>query len=324
MKHDERVINFFDVVVTSRARGAPQPPMREVIEAIENVVEDGVFRVAGDRGGNLFHFIGPIAIDEGSNTATILIRSTDKRSPEYGYSDVQSGNLRVLRKGRNEGGDSAAHLVVSLSASDPNTYICALEKVPGINYRVVRASLNKVLKQFYAANEDHFTYPDPANARDREGNIKLRSHKPQLAFEGHVSDELIDDLNNGSILNVELINKSLHERVGEDPYIVAEKFSLLLDVDDDFPRDGRLDRILEAIRLKQAEFDEAKIRFKDETGHSKTVDVNAKTLAIEDAYIQAKRISPIHPPLRMTTDVIVDRISDPMRAMLVRYRDDHE
>lgn len=296
------------------------PPLLDLVKILKAERDAGRFRTAGDRSGNLWHFLGPVEIDEDDQTATLLIRRSDKRSPEYGYSDTLDGTLRVLEKGANEGGDAAAHLIVSLKPSEPNTYIAVLEGVAGLNHRNVISLLNNLLSAYYKAHPKAFTFPDPAGAKTKDGEIRQHEFKPRFAMIGHISDQLKQDLENGTIGDIELKTSELHSTVGNDPFLTKKGFKLTVSVSPDIPRDNLLNRIVAALQSKRATYDRAKIHFKDPTGHSKSIEIDVGTGAIEQSYVQAKRIAAIFPPLRMTTDAIVERLADPMRQMLIDYR----
>lgn len=236
MKNDERIIYFYDMVVSSRAEHANKPSMRQMLELLAAEHGAGRFRAAGDKAGHLWHFVGPISFDDANEIATVLIRASDKRSPEYGYSDTTSGALRLLSKTQHEGGDVAAHLVISLTPSEPDTYIALLEGVSGVSNRNVLSAINRLLTDFYAENPRHFLFPDPGGAKDRAGNIKEHEFKPRFKMQGHISDKLIYGIENGSIGDVELRNNSLHSIVGNDPFITSKSFRLTLSVGPGIPK----------------------------------------------------------------------------------------
>jgi hypothetical protein len=321
MRHDERVVYFYDLRVISRTEHAVLPTVRELVDVLSAEQQAGRMRAPGDRAGNVWHFLGPVEIDEQLAVATLLIRKSDRRSPEYGYSDLESGALRVLVKAENEGGDAAAHVLISLHPSEPDTYIAVVEGVTGINHRNVLSLFNGLLTGFYRTNPRHFTYPDPAGAHDKAGQLKRHEFRPRFTMLGHISDQLTQDLENGTIGDIELRNNRVHTVIGNDPFIVSKSFRLTLGVQPDIPRNNVLDRLVGAIRSKHATYDTARIYFKDTSGHGKSVEIDVATGAIEQSYVQARRISNIFPPLRMTTDTIVPRLADRMRQLLADYRD---
>lgn len=320
MKHDERVVYFYDLQVVSRAQHARMPPARELLQVLADERTAGRYRTAGDRAGNLWHFLGPIEFDDANEVATLLIRASDKRSPEYGYSNVNDGSLRVLEKDAQEGGDAAAHLVLSLRPSEPDTYIAILEGVSGVTHRNVISLLNNLLTGFYQRNPARFTYLDPAGAKTRDGQPKHHEFKPRFRLVGHISDQLHQDLENGTIGDIELKNSRVHSTIGNDPFIRSKSFRLTLSVEQNIPKQNVLNRIVAAIQSKHATYDKARIYFKDQTGHAKSVEIDVETGAVEQSYVQARRIAPIFPPLRMTTDVILPRVADPMKQILLDYR----
>jgi hypothetical protein len=146
--------------------------------------------------GSVIYRIGDIAIDDDAKVVRILLRRCDTNAANAVYSHRRTAVPRVVERDADEGGDRAAHLVVSLihEANQPAGYLCHLEGVPGLSHRLVQATLNAVLKQAIRTQRATFRYPDPSGARLRTGEPKTTEFTPIVELLGHPSPALIGDM----------------------------------------------------------------------------------------------------------------------------------
>ena len=128
MRATERYVNFYDLVVKVRAKHAPVPPVGPLIDLWQKDGKDGGLAHERDK-GLLRYRIGDMTLDEAQGLAVILIRRADQNAPNATFSNLQTGKLRIAKKESDEGGDIAAHVVLSLVPRDPHTYLCLIETV---------------------------------------------------------------------------------------------------------------------------------------------------------------------------------------------------
>lgn len=325
MRATERYINFYDLVVKVRAKHAPIPSIKQLIAVWQTHGKEGGLVHERDK-GSLRYRIGDIVMDEANELTIMLVRRADQDAPNATFSDLGTGKLRIAKKEANEGGDSAAHIVVSLLPKTPNTYLFLVESVPGLSHRIVQGLLNNLIRQ---ACKDQgkmsdnvkkpvlFSYADPA------GGKRSTPYQPHVELEGYLAEDLAQDLDEGTLRKVELVKSVTRAPLGGDQYLVETEYSLLIKPDEKIPRDGRLGRLRKACRGKLKEFDKARIVFKDRNDRSRTVEVSLEEgTAEQQLYVRSEHIKAINPPLDQSCETIQSQLSDRMGRLLMQQRAD--
>ena len=300
MRASERYVNFYDLVVKVRAKHAPVPPIMPLIELWRKHGQEGGLVHEREK-GLLRYRIGGMEVDEAQGLAVMLIRRADQNAPHATFSNLQTGKLRVAKKEAHEGGDTAAHVVLSLLPREPNIYLCLVESVSGLSHRIVTGLLNDLIRQACKEqgkeNGAHrkptlFAYKDPA------GGKKETPYQPQVELQGYLSDDLKRDLDEGTLRQVELIRSAAQKPLGGDQYLIEEEHRLLIKADKRIPPNNRLARLKRAWSGKMKEFRKARIAFKDRNDRSHTVDVSLDRGAPEQQlYVRSVKFAAINPPL---------------------------
>ncbi len=316
LKRTERQVFAYDMIVGARAQNAVPPTMLEIVAAWETMFNAAACSHEREQGSVIYR-IGDIDIDPQAEIARILIRRCDTNAANAVYSHRHTGVPRIAQKQADEGGDRAAHLVISLvqETGRPNHYLCHLEGVPGLSHRLVQATLNSVLKKSISTGQAVFQYPDPNGARVRGGGAKMHSFVPIIELAGHLSQALIQDLENGVIENVTLVASQAHNNLGGNQYMVESERSLKVKVDKAMPRQGRVNAMLAAFQTRQADFQTAKIRFKDPNGSPRSIDYDIATGTPEQQkYIKFYSVDGINPPMDESCVSLAPFLADAMKA----------
>jgi len=132
LKRSERQVFAYDITVGARAQNAPPPPLQEIINAWQAMYNVGDCSHEREKGAVIYR-IGDIDIDQQGQIARILIRRCDTNAANAVYSHRHTGVPRIAAKQADEGGDRAAHLVLSLAeqSGQPNHYLCTLKVFQG-------------------------------------------------------------------------------------------------------------------------------------------------------------------------------------------------
>lgn len=323
MKGTERNIYYYDVMVERRAVHAHVPRLLDLANVWRARFEVGACSNERENGAVAYR-VGDIRIDLQHNTLSMLIRRVDRNAADAVYSHIQTGRMRVARKRNNEGGDTAAHLTISLAAQAgyPNTYLCMLEGMSGISHRHVQSLLNTILRLACSDNRTLFEYDDPAGARRRDGTPKRHPFVPHVEFRGHLSETVIRDLERGTISRIELVAAQARAQLGGDQYLVEDEYALKIRVDRNLPQQNRFRRLVAAMQTKRAAFQRGRIVFKDEYAKTHTIECDLETGTPEQqTYIKSFIIRNIDPPLAQSSEQIVDRLLAGMVRELRAQRD---
>lgn len=321
MKNSERTIYLYDLKVEKRAVHAQVPPLVDICnvwEAAFNAEKATHFREKE----TVVYRIGDMQVDDAGDTVTLLIRRSDLSAPEAAYSRFDTGKLRIAKKTKKEGGDTAAHLVISLKSEKgaPGTYLALLEGIPHISHHFVQALLNRIIRSSCKADESTFTYSDPSGATTRNGP-KRHPFKPLVKLRGHIADDFGTDLENGTVSNIELVSAEEMAPLGGNKYLSEQKSILKVSVNKDLPKAGRLKSLIKAMVTRKENFETGRIIFKDPDNKSHTIEIDLNSgTPQQQLYVKNFVIPSINPLLAQSTDQILERLRDPMKARLTRDR----
>jgi hypothetical protein len=196
-----------------------------------------------------------------------------------------------------------------------------LEGVPGLGHRIVQALLNRVTNTAVKEGVASFSFPNPNGARDRTGAIRRTPFIPLVELLGHPHPNLVQDLENGTVSEITLIDGRPRGQLGGNQYLQEKEQSVRVAVDRALPAQNRLPSILAAARTRQANFQRAAIRFKDPAGHPRTLKLDLATGNPEQqTYLESYSVVGINPPMDESTVNIVPFLGDRIKARVVADR----
>lgn len=324
LRNHERNAFVFDVFVQRLGKHAPFPPLRE-LALLWKRAADEEYPPKEYESGDIRIAVGDVTLDDDAQTVSVLLRRSDKRAANATYSNLSTRKLRVIEKATDEGGEHAAHLVISLTpeAGQAQTYLGLLEGVPGLSFPTVQAVLNDVCRRACNADPKLFTYADPSGAKDKlTGQIKRKSYTPTVLFAGHPSDQFLHDIENGRLTGVSLFQTKAHKQFSASPYLTFKNHQVKLGVRPDIPKGERLAQIVAGIKGQELEFPRARISvLRPEDGRGVSIDVDTATgLPVTDGYVDSRRIGPINPLLENSSEKIVYHLDTELKKILLAER----
>lgn len=322
LKRTERQIFSYDLMITARAQHAILPPLAEIFAAWKDMYDAGNSSHQRDK-GTVIYRIGDMELDQANDVCQILLRRCDINAANAVYSNRHTGAPRVVPQTPDEGGDRAAHLVVSLrhEANKPSNYLCHLEGVPGLSHRLVQATLNAILKAAIRAQSNRFVYPDPGGARLRSGEPKTTPFTPAIELLGHPSPALLQDLEHGRLHDITLIDHSLRQPLGGNQYLIEKEQRMKIKVAPAMPSQNRVQQIIAAVQTRRADFQKARVRFTDPTGIRRTIDYDIATGTPEQqSYIHSYKVSGINPPMDESSERLAVFLAEAMKARVLADR----
>lgn len=322
MKNNERHIYFYDLHVKKTAKHAHSPALSEMFAVWNDAFQAGTAKHTREKGSVVYR-IGDLRCDPSDDTLELLIRRSDLSAAEAAYGNIDSGDLRIATKADDEGGDVAAHVVLSLKQErrKPNTYLVLIEGVPRVGHLVIQSLLNNLIRERCKTDRSVFQYADPGGAR-RDGQRRMKPFVPTIELQGHLSDSFIDDLEKGVVSGIELMQHKTKTPLGGSAYLHEDTQILKLSVDKNLPSSGRWDQILQPIQKRTADYPHARIRFIDPDKKNRTVEIDVKTgTPVQQLYVKCYRQAGINPPLAQSSSSLVRHLSDAMLARLKSHRD---
>jgi hypothetical protein len=212
----ERWVFIYDLKLSPLPEGAPLILLRPAMERLIPRYERGEsVKLLNEETAAVR--IQRLRIDEESLTVQLLINYADTRAVDPVFGHLETGDLRLEPKLEGEGIAVSAHMLISLEPH-PNsgTYLVALEDVPGVG----RSKLAPFLTSEFKAVAD-FPF--------RDVDDRVKRSRPRAEILGHPSQQLRDDLNAGTLSEIELVRVNLeHGDFDEEGYLQEESRTVRL------------------------------------------------------------------------------------------------
>jgi hypothetical protein len=320
-KSKERLISFFDVVLTAYTYGnkLDLPPFRLLtfMQQIDAWHRAGTCPKLGRNSAETV-YLADINIQPNGKRVDLLINRSDRDASDTVYSDPQSNAVRSFPKNAGEGNDFSAHVVINLAARG-STYEAALEGSPGLSSSKIALFLNYLIRHCIKSNKPAFRVPHPDGSTDTAGVPRTVTAYHKVEMRGHPSPDLLQSINGGVLDSIELIDKrkrnlnwdsngntkeiqrTVSLRVG--PKANAKNFS----------------RIQEAAALAVARhYSEARVKFTGPNGVPGTVTLETQTmqLAQDSLYVKKEKISGFSSLLESSSQSLNQEIVDKMARLL--------
>jgi hypothetical protein len=162
-----------------------------------------------------------------------------------------------------------------------------------------------------------FTQPHPNNAVDAQGRAITIVTRHVAQLDGHPSDELLRDLQAGTLGTIELIDKR-NENLPWDNVGRTREISRAIMLRPGQVAGTNWDRITDAlVRAVREHYGEARVRFKTASNITRTVVLETEhmNLANDSKFVRKEKLDGFANPLNSSHDVIHDE----MRRKMLRY-----
>lgn len=317
MKKAERIVQFYDLNISASSRTFAAPKSITVKRALELMclipIEQRLKESA--KGQELLYIAD---WNWTGDIVSILLNKSDKSISDPVFTIPAEGSRRTAEKKEKEGQDFSVHIVVKVPSSEVDSALVIIEHCAGLGIFVVQRLLNQLIANAKVLSPDDFVQLHPDGSVDDKGGPKTLNVVYKCNFDGHVSDELKDDLNKGKIQSIELITeKNQYESFDEDGYIQEKCKTVVLTLkDEEHPLRDKYDRIVKVFKDKKDEYAKAKIKFKDPGGIDRTVDMDTAD-GIAQAYVKKAKLDGFEGDLRSSYAKFSDQILEKMKKLLV-------
>ena len=288
------------------------PTMNVLVPVLQRMKDRG--RTYSLRSNTATMLIGDMAVDVGQQFIVLLVRLSDTTTPNSVYSDPAAGQFNEHVKTDNVGADFGCHVIISTAPERgmPNVYTCAIERVPGLPFELVRRLLSKLLNFEYHENPMFFSYPHPAGGFDSNNQPRQDRCCPHVELRGRPSDSLINDINAGRISGVSLVRSEAATPIGGAPYLTRSSSELKLGIDHNNLPANLWASIRRTLQLNAQAYNTAIIKYRiPNSKRTVTVELDAATGApLADMYILSFELSNIFPFLAQSAMQIVRHLHD--------------
>lgn len=310
MQNDRRQFYIFDLEVGTKKAGATLPMMDDIVPVFQKMHANS--RTYPVRSGDGTMLIGDIRIDAAQQFATLLIRLSDKTTPNSVYSDPLAGQFDEHLKEGDVGSDFGCHVLISTAPEQgrPNIYTCAIERISGLHFGLVQRLLSKLLNYEYNDEPDSFSYLHPAGGLRRDGQPRTERCCPYIDLRGRPSDRLAHDINNGRLSGVTLVRMEAVNPIAGAPYLRAARSELKLDIDHNNMPANVWNSLRGALQLNSADYGTAKVTYRvPNSTKTVTIEIDSTTGSpVAEQYISYFEITNIFPPLAQSAMNVVERL----------------
>lgn len=315
MKKTERLVFFYDLSMEAHARNfaAARPiSVRRAFELMELVPKDKREKEISKGRESLY-------ISDwkrNGDIIRILVNKSDRGMSDPVFTIPKEGKRRTAEKIEKEGQDFSVHVAVKLPVADLEPALAIVEYCAGLGAFVVQRLFNKVLADAQIFSPQDYVQAHPDGALDKDGKPKTINVRHKFLLSGHISNELKNDLDRGTVQAIELItDKEQFTPFDEEGYIKEKCKTLVLTLkDEDHPVIDKFNRIISVFNKNKDNYSRAKIKFKSPSGVDRTVEMTtAEGLAA--AYVRKDRLTDFGGDLQSSYDTLCEEIIVKMESL---------
>lgn len=277
MNKDERTIFFYDLNIEAHARTFKAQKTISVRRAFELMrlipVEKRKLSIAKDK---QLLYIADFDLND-SDIISVLVNKSDKGVSDPVFTVPEEGKRRTAEKEEKEGQDFSAHMAIKANQDALDSALVAVEHCPGLGIHIIERLFNHLIKEAKSISPSDFLQNHPDGALESNGKPKQVSIRYKCNFEGHISEELQKDLDNGKVQSIELITeKEKFTPFDEDGYIKEKHKSIFLTLkDEEHPVKDKFKRISNVFNKNKNKYPKARIKFKTDADVPHTIDIDA-------------------------------------------------
>jgi hypothetical protein len=314
MKKDERVIYFYDFLVKSSARNFPSPATisaRNFFKLIELIPINK--RTRSILHGREYYYVSDWK--SSGEYLTVLINKSDKGISDPVFSNPELRNRRTVAKGGDEGQDFSVHVVIKFPKNDLDPALVLVEKCAGLGVYQISKLFDGLIREVKKIYPDKFKVKHPDGSVLKNGKPNMISVSYHSNFEGHVSKQIVQDLEAGVIQNIELVTeRNKNNRFDTQGYLTESTSVLNVSVKDDGTWSQKFKVITQSIKRRSNDYEKARVRYKDKSGASGYIDIETDSGVVE-GYTKKERIAS-QTELKSSYDTICDDIAVRMKRLM--------
>lgn len=314
MKKDERLIYFYDLTVAAGSRTFDAPKTISVSKAFELIDLIPLDKRTRDtRSGDETLYIADWS--QTADTICLLVNKSDKAIADPVFTIPKRNMRRTANKSNDEGQDFSAHLVIKLQKNPSAPALAILEYCSGLGPFVVEKLLNRLLREAENLSPSDFSHPHPDGSVDRNGKPKTYNCRYKFEFEGHISDDLKNDLNLGKIQSIELIEEKQKSKDFDDEGNFQERSRSVAITLKDEKSTNKFHRITKMLKSQQDNYEQARIKFKTKEGIDRSVNMTLDGIA--EGYVKRGKLEGFGHELEGSYDKFCQPILSKMKELLI-------
>ena len=229
-----------------------------------------------------------------------------------GVTSPVAGKFYEHKKIGKIGSDFGCHVLISTAPEKglSNIYTCAIERINGLNFDLVRRFISKLLNFQYIDDDEFYSYLHPAGGLDVNNQPRRVRCCPHVKLRGRPSDTLVNDINAGRISGMSLIKIEAATPIGGAPYLTRSKSELKLGIDHKNLPVNLWASLSQVMKKNSGTYNTAEVKYRiPDSNRTVTVEIDAATGSpLSEMYILSYELSRIYPFLAQSAMNIVSHL----------------
>jgi hypothetical protein len=313
LQSNRRHILFFDLAMAPYPSDAPPISLSDLIPALKARVESGeaIQVIDNERRVIRMSAISDVRSPKGEAACAILFNLGDRAKADPGFTNFETGAVRVAKRRAGEAGGLSVHAVVSLvpTQTGGHLYRMLYEDVSGFGRSLIQDFLRAQFRIICDEQGAKFR-------RDDQRELKTR---PMVELHGHASTRLRDSLAAGRLLHVELIDHMKEDfDFDEQGVVKTVRRDLSFSVSNALPH-GEALSFVERVKAwaKANGYETMRLRWKEESVQRPlTAKVDTARLDAGDAFFVRTTEVTLNGGLADVSEAMSDELIDKICALL--------
>jgi hypothetical protein len=172
--------------------------------------------------------------------------------------------------------------------------------------------LSKLLNYEFHENTASFTYPHPAGGLTQQGQPRTERCCPHVELRGRPSDNLINDINNGTLSGVTLVKAETVTPIAGAAFLTKTTTELKLGVNHNSLPANLWDALKATLQQHSSSYGTAKISYRvPSSSRIVTVEIDTSTgTPLADLYVLNFELANISPFLAQSANAVVAHLRD--------------
>ncbi|RWL42253.1 MAG: hypothetical protein EOR60_26110 [Mesorhizobium sp.] len=195
---------------------------------------------------------------DGRDAVGLLFSLGDKNKAEPGFTNLATGQVRVIKPEKDEAGGLSVHAILQITPTQAGGHIYRFlyEDVTGFGRSLIERFLRSQFRQICDDLDTHFL---------REGGAKIKT-RPLVDIAGHASDRLKNSIKHGRLLHIELFT-AIEKDWGfdEGKYIKNARQDINISIAKSLPHGDGLN-LIEKVKVwaKNNGYESMRVRWREE------------------------------------------------------------
>lgn len=314
-----RNVTYYDLCLRARGKSRAEgniadfptkpKPLIEIIEYIQTQFKLGDNFLWKSQGNEPIKIVIK-DLDVIDGFLVLLINKSDPSIPDFVSSDPEAGERNVYKKPKNHGGETSAHVLLKPEPiRGDNYYYCMIESShgSGLTASGIAPYLAHIIRHCKKIYPSNFKIENQDGSVDKKGNINRVNWNHEVDLQGHPSESFVNDLKQGTLSGIELID---HETIGsrwdESGFVTERRKIIEMEVKKELIGDSW--KTVKSVlgNARNNGLSQMRVRFTNANGENKDALLSTDTghLADDKKYVKKHRISAQNTPSTASFETI--------------------